>query len=226
MSLVGHLEAGLAFGVRFAEPPPPPEPVVVVTGCSYRCANYAAVPGYYVEQEVYVEQPQTAVYVAPLARPIERWGLGAFAGSLHVDGQEGGSDIGLVGRYRLSPVFAIEAEVAKSQMEGGGRSDRHLGASLLIDLSPRADLSPFLLAGAGFGQTDIGDGEFHAEQGYGEIGAGLDYALTRSLHLTADVRAGARKTRQDVAYMSSTPVADFSKDEQFTRARIGGLLFF
>ena len=66
----------------------------------------------------------------------------------------------------------------------------------------------------------------HAEQGYAELGAGLQYRLTRSFHITADLRAGARQSKEDVAYMSAVPVADFEKEEHFSRARIGALLYF
>lgn len=217
-----RLEAGVALGVRFAEPPPPPPaPVVVVAGCEYRCS---AVPSYYVEQETYDHQVQPVVVTR--VRPMERWGLGAFAGSLHVDDQEDGSDLGLLGRYRISRAFSLELELAKTKMDSGNRVDRHIGSALLYDLAPHRSLSPYLLVGAGFGQTELGDGEFHAEQGYGEIGVGLQYRLTSSFHITADLRAGARQSQQDVAYMSTAPIADFEKEERFNRARIGALLYF
>ena len=103
--LVKHI----GVGIRFAQPPPPrlpppPPPVPPAPRCAHECA----VPSYYVEPVVYVAPVYPRAYPPPVvvdqrvvvrpARRLPRWGLGAFAGSMAVDGQESGADLGLIGR--------------------------------------------------------------------------------------------------------------------------------
>jgi hypothetical protein len=141
---------------------------------------------------------------------------------------ESGSDLGLLGQYRFSRTFAVELELAKSKQADGDRVDRRLGAALLYDLRPNRKLAPFLLAGAGYGQSEIAAGEFHAQQGYGEIGAGLRVKITDSVQLIGDLRTGRRSSRDEQVYMSKTPMSGPSlrKNEDYTRFRVGGLLTF
>lgn len=218
LGALAHVEAGLSVGIGFAEPPPPPPPPVP----SYYVEYVQPAPVYVAPEPVYLERP-----MAPVPQPsIERWGLGAFAGSVHVDGQEVGSDLGLLGRYRLSRAWSLEGELAKTTSTNGSRVDRRLGGALVWTLPLGRKLSPFLLLGAGYGQSELGDGEFHAEQGYGELGAGLTYRLTKSLHIMADVRAGARSSSDDVTYVAKGGVVELEEDESYDRARIGAMLFF
>jgi hypothetical protein len=209
--------------------------------CDYDCGG-AVVPSRHVVNTVYVEP----VYVEPVhVTPVQpvyvdrqlprhhrerrhRWGVGAFAGSMSPDGVESGSDLGILGQYRFSRSFALELEVAKSKLADGGRVDRRMGAAVLYNLSPRRTLAPFILAGAGYGQTEIADGEFHAEQAYGEVGAGLRLRLSKSIHVVADLRAGRRDSKEDYVYMTSDPSSSPSlkRDEDYTRLRVGGLLTF
>lgn len=210
------LEAGLSVGIGFSQPPPPPP-----------------VPTYYVEYvepaPVYVEHQPVYInrgIVAPRRAPMNRWGIGAFAGSVQADGQDSGSDLGLLGRYRLSRSWAVEAELAKTEAADGARVDRRLGGSLIWTLPVGKRLKPSLLMGAGYGQSKFGPGELHAEQGYGEIGAGLSYGLTKSLDIMADVRAGTRSSSDDVMYVAKGGVVHLEEDESYSRARIGAMLFF
>jgi len=210
------LEAGLSVGIGFSTPPPPP-PVP-----SYYVEYVAPAPIYAPPQPLYIDQP-----MIPAPAPMSRWGIGAFAGSVHIDDQEVGSDLGLVGRYRLSRSWSLEGEVAKTKSTGGSRVDRRVGGAVVWNLPVGRRLKPSLLLGAGYGQSEFGQGEFHAEQGYGEVGFGLTYKLTRSLHLMADVRAGTRSTTDDdIMYVAKGGVVEFDQDEDYSRARLGGMFYF
>ena len=231
-AILADLDFGWGFDFRFAQPPPPRH-----APCDYQCD--AAVPSHHVANTVFVEPVYVApVYVAPVyvdqgpmaraRRFRSRWGLGAFAGTMNPDGMESGSDLGILGQYRFSRSIALELEAAKSKLADGGRVDRRLGVAILYNLAPRRSLAPFLLVGAGYGQTEIAGGEFHAEQGYAELGAGLRLRLSSSFQVIADLRAGQRDSKEDYAYMSSSPSSTVSlqEDENYTRLRGGGLVTF
>ncbi len=241
VDFLARVDLGWGVAIDFADPPPPPP-------CQYACEG--AVPSYgvavyepgYVEsvyvEPIYVEPVH--VYVEPVHVYVDggaaaqapsigsRWGLGAFAGTMNTDGMESGSDLGLIGQYRFTRKIALELELAKSKQADGGRVDRRLGAALLYNLSPSRKLSPFLLVGAGYGQSEIAAGEFHAQQGYGEIGAGLRLKITDAVHLVGDLRTGRRSTTDEQVYMSKTSMSGPSvqKNEDYTRFRVGGLLTF
>jgi hypothetical protein len=203
---------GFTYGsaVYYASPPPPPPP---------RC--FSCGPA------VYAPAPMPVPIVTAPA-PLPRLGFGVFAGSMDVEGQEVGSDLGLLGRFRLTDHLQIEGELARSEIAVSDRVDRRVGAALLYDFSPRRVLSFNLLAGLGVSQSDIGGGEFSAEQGYGELGVGLTWNLSRRLALAADIRAGARETAGEEVVLRSVepepvPMAD---EESYTRARLSAILFF
>lgn len=231
---IGQLEAGLSFGIGFSDPPPPPPPVPTYY-VEYSEPVYAPPPQeqYYEEQYYqeshYQESYQNVVQVAPAPKPaLARWGLGAFAGSVQVDDQEAGADLGLVGRYRFSRSWSVEGEVAKTQTSSGERTDKRVGGALVWHLPILQSLKPSLLVGAGYGQSEFGKGEFHARQGYGEVGLGVAYALSNSLHLTADVRTGTRSRTDDVTHVALGSMADapIEEDEDYSRARVGAMIFF
>jgi hypothetical protein len=226
--LAAHASVGWAFGVDFADPPPPPPP------CYDPCG--APVPVAYVEpppppppmvREIYVhDAPPPPVVVRPRKR---RFGIGAFAGSVDVDGQEVGSDLGILGRFRMTRRLSLEAEFARSSISDGGRRDRRFGAALLFDFAPNRTLSPYILGGAGFGQTDVEDRELRAGQAYGEVGLGLTYRVSRRFQLVADGRLGQRDTKDDqvaalmVGGGEDLPIQD---EEKYSRLRLGALFFF
>lgn len=204
------------WGVRFASPPPPPPT------CYEGCATVSA----------YYTEPAPAVTVAaPLPPPpVPTFGVGVFAGSVDVEGNEYGTDLGLVGRLRLSDHFRLEGELSKTDIEDGARIDRRLGGALLYDFNPYGRLAPYILAGAGVGRAEL-DGMYGANQGYGEVGLGLEWRLTRQFALIGDIRAGSRQNRADddaVQPLISTtpPAATMDEDENYTRGRIGALLYF
>ncbi len=117
--------------------------------------------------------------VAEPPAPLARFGLGLFVGSVSLEDEQQGDDFGLLARYRLTPGWAIEAELGKTKMQEGSE-ERRVGAGILFDFAGRARLSPYLVAAAG-----SWDGRRYAEGG-----AGLTYRLTPSFHIAADLRAG------------------------------------
>jgi len=192
------------------------------SGCYDACG---AVPAYY-----YRTPRPVAVEAAVAPEPLPRVGLGIFGGGVNVEGNDAGSDLGLIGRLRLSRHFLFEAEVSKTELADGARVDRRIGGALLLDLAPYSALSVYLLGGGGFGQTDVDNGTLTAEQAYGEVGAGLEWRLTRHIALFGDLRAGVRKSnasQDEILLVRGGGGGPTVRDtEDFTRARLGALLYF
>jgi hypothetical protein len=208
-----YVGGGFSYGWRYASPPP---------ACYHECGPSTQVRGYY--------RPAAAapVQVVSQPAPLPRLGIGLFAGGMNVEDREATSDVGLIGRFRLTDSFLIEGEIAKSELEDGDRVDRRLGAALVWDLSPRSRLSPQLMIGGGAVRADIDDNgnSLNADQMYGEIGVGLAWRLSRSLELSADVRAGSREVLDngnDAVFATTSPIQE---EENYTRGRIAAMLFF
>ncbi len=209
---------------------------------------YTPVPSYYgvYSQSYYpvapaprVEAQQQPVVVAP--RPeLPKLGIGLFAGGASVEGADGfdrkdSSDIGLLGRLRLTPGLLLEAEIGKTSYENDLRVDRRMGGSLVYEIGAYNKLAPYVLAGLGVQQAEVGEGQFETTQNYGELGIGLRYAVSPRFHLLFDVRAGSRNTVSsdstgggDVATRSIAPPTESSPDdnENYTRGRVGLVLNF
>jgi opacity protein-like surface antigen len=202
---------GTYVGVQFASPPPPP---------CYECGATA----YYVEP---APQPQVA-YVAPEPPPppVPLFGLGVFAGGVDVERGESGNDLGLFARLRLTHHLRLEGEISRTEHDDGMRIDRRMGGALLYDFAPYARLSPYILGGLGAGRTEMDDGRYGAQQGYGELGIGLEWRLTDHLSLIGDLRAGARETRPDDGAVMLQTAPTREEEENYTRGRLGALLFF
>jgi hypothetical protein len=196
------------------------------------------------------------VAVAPRRPSLPTLGFGVFAGGTSVNGMKDASEVGLLGRLRLTPGLLLEAELAKDSFSGdvstcqagvpctliavnGDRVDRRIGGSLIWELGPHNSFAPYLLAGGGVQQAKVTSGDFFGSdftttQDYGEIGVGLRWALSRSLHLTADIRAGRRKTidsNQNVTTIArgtiNPPSGGPNNDtEDYTRARIAAVINF
>ncbi|HEX3477522.1 MAG TPA: hypothetical protein VHT91_21015 [Kofleriaceae bacterium] len=221
-----------------------------------------SVPSYY-GGSYYPVQPGVSAGVAPGAavvarrqRPLPTLGFGVFAGGTSVNGMKDASEVGLLGRLRLGGGgLLLEAELAKDSFSGdvstcqpnvpctlvavsGDRTDRRIGGSLIWELGAHNSFAPYLLAGGGVQQAKVTSGDFFGAdftttQDYGEIGVGLRWALSRSLHLTADIRAGRRETIDSsqtvtpVARTINPPSGGPGNDtEDYTRARLAAVINF
>lgn len=205
----------------FAQPPPPPPPPMY-QGCN--CEQ---------PQVYYPIAPQPVGYVAaPVAAAPEaqlpRFGIGAFLGGVAVDGEHEGKDVGLVGQFRLSRSLVIEAELAKNELEGGARIDRRIMAGLQLELRPHRRLTPYIAGALGTTQVEVGE-DWVDHQAMAEIGGGLRYRLSERLSVFGDFRFGQRQLSDG---KDAQPIDDAARtylpenDEQYTRARFGGLVTF
>ncbi|HEX7842075.1 MAG TPA: hypothetical protein VF469_31605 [Kofleriaceae bacterium] len=271
----GHVGIRGGVSVRFARPVVRPiwRPRVWVGGRVWWGGFYYPRPYYYYYSPEYVPsyyggsyypvQPQAAVapggvaVAAPAPPPMPTLGLGVFAGGTNVNGMKDSSELGVLGRLRLTPGLLLEAEVAKDEFSGdvavcsggttacnavtgGSRVDRRIGGSLIWEIGAQNSFAPYLLAGGGVQQAKVsGDSflssDFNTTQDFGEIGVGLRWALSRSLHLTADIRAGRRKTidsnqGQGAVPLARTinppPVGSSNDTEDYTRARLAAVINF
>ena len=106
--------------------------------------------------------------------------------------------MGLIARFRLTPGLVIEGELGKMSYDVNGtddlRVDRRLGASLLYEIGAYNKWAPYLLAGIGVQQADVGDGYYTTTQDFAEIGVGIRWAVSPKFHLAFDLRAGTRGT--------------------------------
>jgi hypothetical protein len=185
----------------------------------------------------YPEQPNAApgvVAAAPQRPPMPTFGIGVAAGGSNVDGHKDSSDLSALVRFRLTPGLLIEGELGRTEFENNVRVDRRIGGSLVWEIGARNSFAPYILGGAGVQQADV-DGSFSTTQEFGELGVGLRLALSRNLHLTLDVRAGARKAidsnQPDNVTASvrtiAPPTGNNGDDtEKFTRARLAAILYF
>lgn len=209
----------------------------------------AYVPSYYATATYYPVEPAVAapgvVAVAPAPRrELPKLGIGLFAGGSAVESQTGDSthesdDLGLLARFRLTTGLLIEGELGKMSYDVDGvenaRVDRRLGATLIYEIGARNRWAPYLLAGLGVQQAEVA-GDFQTTQDYGEIGAGLRWAVTPKFHLAAELRAGTRATvssDDSIQPVSGTamrtitpPSASSDETEKYTRARLSAILYF
>lgn len=201
---------------------------------------YTPVPSYYgVYQQSYYPvqpavQPTVAVTAPPPRRMLPRFGVGLFAGGVSVEDQSESSDIGLLGRIRLTNGLLVEAEVGKTTYEQDLRVDRRLGGSLVYEIGAYNKLAPYVLAGIGVQQADV-SGEFQTRQNFGELGVGLRYAFSPNFHVMFDVRAGTRATADSDTVEPATgtvqrsiapPTQDSGDEEEYARARFAAVLYF
>lgn len=270
----GHVGVRGGVSVRFARPVVRPiwRPRVWVGGRVWWGGAYYPRPYYYYYSPEYVPsyyggtyypvQPQAAVApgtvaVAPPPPPsLPTLGLGVFAGGTNVNGMKESSELGVLGRLRLTPGLLLEAEVAKDEFSGavsicsatkdcpavlvsGSRVDRRIGGSLIWEIGPQNSFAPYLLAGGGVQQVKVTSGsflssDFNTTQDFGEIGVGLRWALSRSLHLTADIRAGRHQAidsnQGEFVPQPRTinpPSGGTTNDtEDYTRARLAAVINF
>ena len=210
----------------------------------YNYTYYYPVPSYYgyygySEPSYYPVAPAPAVapamapsvVAAAPPRELPKFGIGLFAGGVSVENVSESSDVGVLGRFRLTSGLLIEGELGKTSYESNLRVDRRFGASLVYEIGARNRLAPYVLAGLGAQQAEVG-GEFTTTQNFGELGVGLRLALTSNIHLLFDVRAGSRASVASdepsvtVARTVSPPSVDSSESEEYTRARLAAALYF
>lgn len=212
----------------------------------YTYYNYYPVPSYYgyygysYEPSYYpvAPAPAAAPAVAPAVavagpaarRELPKFGIGLFAGGVSVQNVSDSSDVGVLGRFRLTPGLLIEGELGKTSYESDLRVDRRLGASLVYEIGAYNRLAPYVLAGLGAQQADVSDGST-TTQNFGEIGVGLRLALTPNVHILFDVRAGSRASVSSdqpsvAARTLSPPAVDSNESEDYTRARLAAALYF
>jgi hypothetical protein len=202
---------------------------------------YQPVPSYYGAYQTdtyYPVQPAAAPGVAmaaPIARPeLPRFGIGLAAGGVAVEDSKESSDLSVLARFRLTPGLLIEGELGKQTYENDLRVDRRLGASLVYEIGAYNRFAPYILAGLGAQQADVG-GDFTTTQNFGEIGVGLRLALSRNFHLLADIRAGSRNSVSEdrtppmndtASRVIGPPSSDSGESEEYTRARLAVMLYF
>jgi hypothetical protein len=208
------------------------------------------VPSYYPVQPGY--QGPSAVAAVVAQPPLPKLGIGLFAGGVATDyntqTNTSETDIGVLGRFRLTDGLLVEGELGKvstsvtdpqtGQTVDNVRVDRRLGGALVYEIGARNAFAPYVLGGLGVQQASV-NGDYSTTQDYAEIGVGLRLALSRNFHLTFDVRAGQRTsvsssqpmatlppntTASMVAPPPSSGTADNSED--YTRARLAAILYF
>jgi hypothetical protein len=183
-----------------------------------------------------------AAYLAP-PPPLPRFGIGVFGGAVSSDlntaNNTNETDFGLLARFRLTDGLLVEGELGKTSYEVNNvsdvREDRRLGGSLIYEIGARNALAPYVLAGLGVQQADVG-GTYNTTQDYGEIGAGLRLALTPHFHVTLDVRAGSRSTVSNdptsamptgsIERGVTPPTSNSDTSEDYTRARLAAIYYF
>lgn len=181
--------------------------------------------------------------VEPIRPELPKLGIGLFGGAVSTTDAQGNSvndssDVGLLGRLRLgNGGLMVEGELGKTTYDVGNTSnvrvDRRLGGSLLYEIGAYNSLAPYVLAGIGVQQADVG-GSYSTTQDFAEIGVGLRWAITPHFHLTADIRAGSRSSVANdqtmpagTAVRSVTPPPTGSgQTEDYTRGRLAAILFF
>ena len=206
-----------------------PEYVPSYYGASY----YPVAPTY--------AAPGVSVAAVAAMPELPKFGIGVFAGGVSTDyntqtnTQE--SDLGVLGRFRLTPGLIIEGELGKTSTSVNGvdnlRVDRRLGASLLYEIGAYNRWAPYVLVGTGVQQADV-NGSYSTTQDFGEIGAGIRFAVTRNFHLAFDLRAGTRSTvsNDQVMPVNTTarsvtpPTSDSGQSEDYTRGRLSAILYF
>jgi len=203
---------------------------------------YRPVPSYYgyYEQNYYPvapaarPTPPAVAAVAPAPRrELPKFGIGLFAGGVSVENVDESSDVGVLGRFRLSHGLLIEGELGKTSFQDDLRVDRRLGASLVYEFGAHNRLAPYVLAGFGVQQAEVG-GEYTTTQNFGELGVGLRLAVTPNVHLLFDLRAGSRASVSSdapdltgaAARTVSPPSVSSDESEEYSRARLSAVLYF
>ncbi len=203
---------------------------------------------YYPVQPAYAAPGVTEAYIPP--PPLPKLGIGLFAGGVSTDyntaTNTNETDVGVIGRYRLTDGLIVEGELGKvstsvtnpdGSVTDNVRVDRRLGGALVYEIGARNALAPYVLGGLGVEQASV-NGDYSTTQDYAELGVGLRLAVTPHFHLTFDVRAGQRTSVSDnsmtttlppntTASMVAPPTSSSTNNsEDYTRARLSAILYF
>ncbi|HTJ46483.1 MAG TPA: outer membrane beta-barrel protein [Kofleriaceae bacterium] len=179
--------------------------------------------------------PAPSTYAAAVAQPepMPTFGVGLFAGGTSTATTPDGSDVGLFANLRISRGLLVQGEMGKTSIDNGARVDRRFEGALVWEIGAENNWAPYILGGLGVETADTSD--VSATQNFGELGAGIRWAVSRGFHLTADIRAGSRETMTDNGNTRTAPgtlaavappPADSGQSEDFTRFRLGAMIYF
>jgi hypothetical protein len=181
--------------------------------------------------------PSTSALIAPAPAPMPSFGVGLFAGGTTTSTTSStttdGSDVGLFANLRISRGLLVQGSIGKTSIDNGARVDRRYEGALVWEIGAENNWAPYLLGGLGVETADTTD-TTSATQNFGELGAGIRWAVSRGFHLTADIRAGSRQTMDGgeqtaPARTLSTvapPAAGSGQSEDFTRFQLGAMIYF
>lgn len=183
---------------------------------------------------------------APAAPPPKWHGHTKFGLNLRVEGMTFGrnsaaaTDSGMGGigaslRYRPIPHFAFDLGIdliGGTDYNGFRRTETPVTLSGMIFLNPRSPVQLYLLGGMNFSKAKVNsefaspllsekdDGTFSAEYSYfgGQVGAGLEFRVSRHVALDIDV-VGFMRNRTD-----DGRIPEFSDPEKGTTNSSGGAL--
>lgn len=217
------LGSGYYYGRGFAQPPPPPPPPSPACDCG---------TGYYPPIAPAPTAYAVAQPVAAPEAPLPRFGIGAYLGGVAVQGANEGQDVGLVGQIRLGRSLLVDGEIAKNTLADGDRVDRRLMAGLTYELAAQRRLSPYITAGLGVTQVDVGGGTYEDAQSLAEVGGGVRWRMSERISLFGDLRLGARQSIDNADGIKPQPTDPVlakvvpDSDEQYSRLRLGAMLTF
>ncbi len=212
------------------------------------------VPSYYGSSYYPVEPAYAAPGVTAVVAPrpeLPKLGIGLFAGGVSTDYNTATntteSDVGVLGRYRLTDGLIVEGELGKVStsvkdpntgvVTDNVRVDRRLGGSLLYEIGAYNRLAPYVLVGMGVEQASV-NGDYSTTQDYAEIGAGLRLAITPHFHIAFDIRAGQRTSVSNdstatmpppnttASIVTPPPSSSPNNSEDYTRGRLSAILYF
>jgi hypothetical protein len=163
--------------------------------------------------------------------PASEWGLNAHLEAAMIGrGVDGNASMGGAGaglRFKPSRAFGIEGDfdfVGGTDYAGNSRSERAFSLNALLFLNPRSHAQLYVLAGFGWAGASVQDAQSQSlSYSYfgGQIGAGLEIRLTRSLALDGDLR-GFLRNRTDALAQTQPEFTD--QNGRTTNTSGGGLL--
>ncbi|MBA3397272.1 MAG: hypothetical protein H0T89_31890 [Deltaproteobacteria bacterium] len=226
-SVGGHIWVGGGYYPRYRTYRPYYyyQPVPSYYGAYYSASYYPVEP---------VAAPSATIVAVAPRRELPKFGIGLFAGGVSVEDRKDSSDVGVLGRLRLTTGLLVEGELGKQSYEANERIDRRMGVSLVYEIGAYNKLAPYVLAGMGVQQAEV-DGGFTTTQNFGEIGIGLRWAVTPQFHMLFDIRSGSRAsvssdapevTSGTAARTITPPSPDSDESEEYTRGRLSAVLYF